>query len=157
MSVRVIDKGRYELFTSNHRHRILVLGGRKWFALIRGQLGQIIVRTDSDHVKAEALQQGRYYYVDFRNDPMFEDQPHLFLQKGARYRELLLPKGMPTNADPQKRVVLTRRSIAAAELERYLRRPARRGPGDVSRRTRRRGQQSAALSRPEIVAASPRR
>jgi hypothetical protein len=144
MSVRVIDKGRYELFKSSHRHRILVLGGRKWYALIRGQQGQLIVRTDSDHVKAETLSRGRYYYVDFRNDPMFEDQPHLFLQKGERYRELILPNGFPTTADPQKRIVLTRKSIAAAELERYLRRPAPPGPGDARRRTRRRASTSKA-------------
>lgn len=136
MSLRIIDKGRYELFKSSHRHRILVLGGRKWFALIRGQQGQLIVRSDSNHVKSETLQQGRYYYVDFRNDPKFEDQPHLFLQKGERYRELVLPNGLPTNADPQKRIVLTRKSIAAAELERYLRRPAPPGPGDARRRKR---------------------
>jgi hypothetical protein len=136
MAVRIIDKGRYELFKSNHRHRILVLGGRKWYALIRGQRGPLIVRTDSDHVKAETLQRGRYYYVDFRNDPKFEDQPHLLLQKGERYRELILPNGLPTNADPQKRIVLTRKSIAAAELEHYLRRPSPPGPGDARRRRR---------------------
>lgn len=106
MSVRVLDKGR-ELFKTIHHHRILVLGGRKWYALVRGQQGHLIVRADSHRVKAETLQRGRYYYVDFRNDPMFEDQPHLFLQKGDRFRELILPNGFPTRADPQKLIVLS--------------------------------------------------
>ncbi len=136
MSVRILDKGRYELFKSAHRHRILVLGGRKWFALIRGQRGQLIVRTDSDHEKTETLQRGRYYYVDFRKDPKFEDLPHLFLQKGERYQELILPNGQPTRTDPQKIIVSTRKSLPAAELERYLRHPAPSGPGDARRRTR---------------------
>jgi hypothetical protein len=143
VSVRVLDKGRYELFKTNHRHRILVLGGRKWYALVRGQQGQLIVRTSSDHVKSETLQRGRYYYVDFRRDPTFEDQPHLFLQKDERFREIILPDGFPTRTDPQKRVVLTRKSIAAEELERYLRHPAPPGPGDARRRTRTRARRTA--------------
>jgi hypothetical protein len=138
VSVRILDKGRYELFKSTHRHRILVLGGRKWYALIRGQKGQLIVRTDSDHEKAETLQRGKFYYVDFRNDPMFEDLPHLFLQKGDRFQEFILPNGFPTRADPQKLIVSTRKSLQPGELERYLRHPAPSGPGDARRRTRRR-------------------
>jgi hypothetical protein len=136
VSVRILDKGRYELFKSTHRHRILVLGGRKWFALIRGQRGQLIVRTDADHERAETLQRGRFYYVDFRKDPLFEDQPHLFLQKEDRYQEFVLPNGLPTRADPQKLIVSTRKSLPATELEHYLRHPAPSGPGDARRGTR---------------------
>jgi hypothetical protein len=46
--------------------------------------------------------------------------PHLFLQSGERYREFLLPNGLPDYPDPQKRLVVTRHFLDKRELERYL-------------------------------------
>jgi hypothetical protein len=51
--------------------------------------------------------------------------PHLFLQKGERYREFLLPNGLPTDRDAQKRLVATRKTLPKDELETYLK-PVRR-------------------------------
>lgn len=45
--------------------------------------------------------------MHFVDDPKFKDMPHLFLQRDGGYFEWLLPNGLPSEADPQKRVVLT--------------------------------------------------
>jgi hypothetical protein len=75
------------------------------------------------------VQQGKYFLVDFKDDPNFRDMPHLFLEKGERYQEFLLPSGLPTKLDPQKRLVVTRKTIAREELEDYLQKSgARRVP-----------------------------
>jgi hypothetical protein len=139
MPVKIMDKGRYELFRTNHGNEILALEGergKKWFAVVRGQKGDILVRSDSDHVKERTLGQGRFYVVDFVQDPKFKDMPHLFLQRGDKYEEWMLPSGLPTSADPQKRVVFTNETLAREELERYLRHPAPPGPGEERARRR---------------------
>jgi hypothetical protein len=56
--------------------------------------------------------------------------PHLFLQKGDKYKEFLVPNGLPTEDDPQKRFVVTRNSLSQEELEHYLKHPAPPGPGE---------------------------
>jgi hypothetical protein len=121
MPAIVLEKGRYELFETNHHHRILVLNQTEWFAWVQGQQGDILVLSDSDHQKARTLQQGQFYLVDFRDDPKFKDMPHLFLQDGDRYQELMLPNGLPTEQDRQKRVVKTDETLPREELEEYLR------------------------------------
>jgi hypothetical protein len=47
-----------------------------------------------------------------------------FLQEGEAYREFILPNGLPTNRDPQKRLVVTRKTLPAKDLESYLKRPS---------------------------------
>lgn len=130
MPVDVKDKGRYELFDSTHGHRILVLDGKRFYAWVHGRRGEIIVHTDSDHQKDHTLQRGKFFLVDFRNDPKFKDMIHLFLQKGDRFEEIMLPNGLPTESDAQKKIVRTKDSIATEDLERYLKHPAKAGPGE---------------------------
>lgn len=113
------DSGRYELVEDEHGHRFLVLG-KRWYAWIEGQKSPILVRTGSEHRRERVLQRGRYLHVDFENDPKFRDLPHVFLEKGDKYRELLLPNGFPTRADPQKRLVVSRKTLPKTELEDYL-------------------------------------
>jgi hypothetical protein len=125
--MKVRASGKYALYEDAHRHRFLVLDGRRWYVWIEGQQSPIIVRTDSDHEIKRTVQQGKYFLVDFKDDPDFRDMPHLFLQKGERYREFLLPNGLPTDRDPQKRFVVTRKTLAKEELEAYLR-PVMRAP-----------------------------
>ncbi|MEA2723852.1 MAG: hypothetical protein QOH59_1623 [Gemmatimonadales bacterium] len=139
MPVKVLDRGEHEIFETDHGHEILVLDGRegtKWFALVRGQKGDILVRSDADHKKEHTIGRGRFYLVDFIQDPKFRDVPHLFLQKNGRYEEWILPNGLPTASDPQKRVVLTDESLAKDELEDYLKHPAPPGPGEERSRRR---------------------
>jgi hypothetical protein len=88
------------------------------------------------------LQRGKYFLVDFRQDPKFKDMPHLFLQKDDEYQEYLLPSGLPTERDPQVRFVVTRNALAKKGLEAYLQHPAPPGPGEE--RARRGGARRAA-------------
>ena len=78
------------------------------------------MRSTPGHPTARPRQRGRFYLVDFKDDPEFRDMPHLFLQKGSRYRELLLPNGLPTRRDPQKRLVVTRKTVPEKKLAQHL-------------------------------------
>jgi len=139
MPIRIMSEGSYELLETINGNEILRLeeeGGSRWFAVVRGQKGDIIVRSDADHVKRRTIARGRFYLVDFVDDPKFKDMPHLFLERDGGYLEWLLPNGLPSEADPQKRVVLTDEVLDREELEYYLRHPAPAGPGEERARRR---------------------
>ena len=120
MAIKVRSRGRYELVEDEHGHRFVVLGGTRWYAWIEGQKSPLLVRTGSTHRKQRILQRGRYFYVEFKDDPKFRDVPHLFLERGGEYQELVLPNGLPTGPDPQKRLVVSRHTVPKRELEDYL-------------------------------------
>ena len=130
MPVNVQAQGRYELFETTKRHRILVLNADHWFAWVQGQQGDILVRSDADHQKDHTIQQGQFYLVDFEDDPTYKDMPHLFLQKGDRYEEVMLPNGLPTAEDPQKKLVTTDHVLAEKQLKDHLTHLAPAGPGE---------------------------
>src|SRR5262249_738821 len=110
----------YELFETTEHHKILVLDGKKWFAAVKGQQGDILVQSDSDHKRDRSLQKGHFYLAEFKDDPKFRDSPHLFLEKERKYQEVVLPNGLPTGGDSQKRVVWTDDTINKEELETHL-------------------------------------
>jgi len=120
MSVKVEDKGHYELFETTNGNHILVLTDERWFAWVEGQQGEILVHTDSDHEKDHTIQEGQFYFVNFEDDPKFQDNPHLFLQKGDRFEEAILPNGLPTEQDKQKKIVAPDETVPQDELSDYL-------------------------------------
>ncbi len=144
MGLRIEASGRYALLEDAHRHRFLVLDDEHWYVWIEGQKSPLLVRTGPGHEKLRTVRRGRFYLVDFRHDPNFRDQPHLFLQSGERYQEFLLPNGMPDARDPQKRFVVTRKYIAKDELERYL---VANATGARAEKPRRSGRRPAARAR----------
>jgi hypothetical protein len=119
-SVKVEDEGHYELFETTNGNRILVLNGERWFAWVEGQQGEILVHSDSDHEKDHTIQQGEFYFVDFEDDPNYQDNPHLFLQKDDHFEEAILPEGLPTEQDKQKKIVATDETVPQEELTGYL-------------------------------------
>jgi hypothetical protein len=131
MPVKVQEQGHYELFNTTHQHRILVLNDKQWFAWVQGQQGEILVHSDADHQKQHTLQRGQFYLVDFEDDPTYKDMPHLFLQTDDRYDEVMLPNGLPTEQDHQKKVVKTDHRLPKDELTAYLTHPAPPGPGEA--------------------------
>ena len=120
MSVKVEDKGHYEHFETTNGNHILVLNDERWFAWVEGQQGEILVHTDSDHEKDHTVQDGEFYLVDFEDDPNYQDNPHLFLQKGDHFEEAILPNGLPTEQDKQKKIVAPGETMAQDELTDYL-------------------------------------
>lgn len=120
MTATVRRRGRYTLFETPRQNRILVLGDDQWFAWVGGQQGDILVRSDAEHERDRTIQEGEYYLVDFAGDPSFTDVPHLFLERNGAFQEVILPNGLPTEDDAQKRVVATEKTIDRAELERHL-------------------------------------
>jgi Protein of unknown function (DUF2795) len=130
MPVKVQAQGRYELLETTHQHRILVLDHKQWFAWVQGQQGEILVHSDADHQKDHTIQQGQFYLIDFEQDPTFKDMPHLFLQKDDSYEEVMLPNGLPTEKDHQKKVIKNEHRLPKDELTAYLKHPAPPGPGE---------------------------
>jgi hypothetical protein len=120
MTATVQRQGRYTLFETPRENRILSLGSELWFAWVQGEQGEILVRSDEDHERQQTIQEGEYYLVDFSSDPSFTDVPHLFLERDDTFQELILPNGLPTVDDAQKRVVDTGKTIGRDELERSL-------------------------------------
>ena len=120
MTATVQRRGRYALFETPRQNRILVLGQDQWFAWVGGQQGDILVRSDRDHERDRTLQEGEFYLVDFENDPDFTDMQHLFLEKNGDFVEVILPNGLPTDNDSQKRVVGTEKTISRDKLTRHV-------------------------------------
>ena len=122
MSASVKEKGNYELLETTHGHRILALNDKRWFAWVEGQEGEILVHSDSDHQKDQTIQDGQFYLADFQDDTEFQNnQPHLFLQKGDEFQELIVPNGLPTENDSQKKVLSTGDTVSKDELTEHLR------------------------------------
>src|SRR5688572_10911044 len=120
MSATVQRHGRYTLFETPRSNRILVLGDNQWFAWVTGQHGEILVRSEDEHERERTIQEGEVYLVDFENDPDFTDVPHLFLGRNGEFQEVILPNGLPTDDDVQKRVVATEKTVGDAELRQHL-------------------------------------
>lgn len=107
MRGKLKDEGKYELFKTSHGHEILNLENNDYYALVEGQKGDLIIHSDSDHKKQKTISKGKYYYADFDNDPEFQDMAHIFMEDGSKFRELVLPEGLPTKSDHQKKLVRT--------------------------------------------------
>ena len=120
MTATVQRHGRYELFETPRENRILNLGSDLWFAWVTGDQGEILIRSDQDHERERTIQEGEYYLVDFQSDPSFTDVPHLFLERDGRFQEVILPNGIPTVDDTQKRIVNTEKTVERDELEQHL-------------------------------------
>ncbi|HEX6314774.1 MAG TPA: hypothetical protein VFZ73_07940 [Gemmatimonadaceae bacterium] len=120
MTTMVQRRGQYTLFETPRGNRILHLGGNEWFAWVRGEQGEILVRSDADHDRETTLGQGEFYLVDFENDASFTDVPHLFLENEGAFQEVILPNGLPTARDLQTRIVSTEKTISRETLEQHL-------------------------------------
>lgn len=105
MRGKIRKEGKYELFETTRGHTILNLENENYYALVEGQQGEIIVKSDSDHKREKSIAEGEYYYVDFEDDPEFIDMPHLFLQDQNEYNELILPEGLPNSENYQKKLI----------------------------------------------------
>ncbi len=124
MSNTLQREGRFELYETANGHHVLRLGGDKqdyWVAVVNGDLGDMLVLTNSDHPGSEVVREGGYYYVKFRGDDDFIDQPHLFLaNRGGTYDEWILPNGLPNGQDKQKRLVRTPHTVSRAKIDQHV-------------------------------------
>lgn len=134
MTVHLKQRGDYELYLTDHQNRILALDGERFFAWVETQQGELLVRSNPGHRKERTLRRGRFYFADFEHEPKFKDMPHLFLQRDDRFEELMLPNGLPTDADPEKKIVKTDETLAVNELEKFVEQPERGGKKNVEGR-----------------------
>lgn len=127
MRGKLKKEGNYELFITTHGHEILNLEDKQFYALVKGQLGDIIVHSDSDHKKQDSISKGKYYYADFNKDPEFRDMPHLFMEDGSKFRELILPEGFPTKSDHQKKLVRTKYKLPKSKVMEHVKGKGNKG------------------------------
>lgn len=125
MRGKLKEEGKYELFKTTHGHDILNLEDKDFYALVSGQQGDLIIQSDADHKKQKTISKGKFFYVDFKNDPEFQDMKHIFLKDGSKYRELVLPEGLPTKSDHQKKLVRTKDKVTEKKVKEHV-----KGKGD---------------------------
>ena len=134
MTATIQRQGRYTLFETPDQNRILALGNDLWFAWVGGPRGELLVRSDRDHERERVIQEGEYFVVQFENDPNFTDVPHLFLGRNGGFTEVILPNGLPTDDDTQKRVIGTEKTVDAEVLRHHLGINAGEGSGSATPR-----------------------
>jgi hypothetical protein len=127
MRGKLKKEGDYELFKTTEGHQILNIKDKDFYALVEGQKGDIIVHSDSDHKKDKTISKGKYFFAEFEDDPEFQDMPHLFLKDGNKYRELILPNGLPTKNDHQKKLVRTNKKLPASKVEEHVKGKGNKG------------------------------
>lgn len=110
MQGKLMKNGQYELFESTKGHQILKLNDAEFYAIIEGQRGDILVHSDSGHEKKSLQETGEFYLAEFKNDPAIRDVPHLFLESSEKYREFLLPNGLPDEKHYQKKLIRSEES-----------------------------------------------
>lgn len=126
MRGKLKKEGKYELFETTKGHQILNLDDDEFYALVEGQKGDIIVKSDSDHKKGRSISKGKFYYADFEDDPEFQDMPHLFMEDENRYREIILPQGLPDNNDHQKKLIRSDKKVPKNKVIEHV-----KGKGDT--------------------------
>lgn len=127
MRGKLKKEGNYELFKTTNGNDILNLDDDNFYALVKGQKGDIIVASDADHKKDKSLSKGKYYYADFDNDPEFQDMEHLFMEDGGKYRELLLPEGIPSSSDHQKKLIRESKKISGDKVMEHVKGKGNKG------------------------------
>ena len=120
-------EGKYELFETTHDHQILRLDDKDYYALVKGQEGDIIVGSDSDHKKDKTVSKGKYYYADFNDDPKFKDMIHLFMEDGSKFKEFILPEGLPKGSDYQKKLVRTDEKLSKNKVMEHVKGKGNKG------------------------------
>ena len=127
MRGKLENEGNYELFRTTNGNQILNLNDKHFFAVVKGQQGDILVATDADHEKDKTLKKGRFFLADFNDDPEFRDLPHLFLEEGSKFREWILPNDKPTKGDYQKKLVRTGNLVSRSKVEKHVKGKGNKG------------------------------
>lgn len=127
MRGKLKKEGTHELFRTSHGHHILNLDDKDFYALVEGQQGDIIVYSDSDHKKQKSLSKGKYYYADFKDDPEFKDMRHLFMKDGSKFREIILPEGLPKKSDKQKKLVRESKKLSEKKVLEHMKGKGKKG------------------------------
>ena len=108
MSIDLKRKGNYEAFETTHQHKILVLDNSDYYAWIDTSLGHLLVKSDPEHQKAKTLNQGEYILITPQDEPdMKNNVDHLELRENGKYHTYILPNGLPTEEDKEKKIVYT--------------------------------------------------
>lgn len=144
-------RGQYELFETTKGHQVLNLNDKEFYAVVEGQKGDVLVRSNSDHQKRKTVKKGNFYLADFDDDPEFNDIPHLFLQENnSQYREWILPRGTPSDKDYQKKLVRTDNAVGKDKVKYHT-----EGSGKKGREKKYEGTEKHAKSRREASGKGP--
>ncbi|MCK7461185.1 MAG: hypothetical protein MZU84_03510 [Sphingobacterium sp.] len=121
MTVHVKQKGNFEIFESDHHHKILVLDAKDYYAWIKIAFGFLLVKAGCDHIKEKTLQIGDYFLLLPENEPNFKNNiDHLELRQNSKYKTYILPNGLPDNLNQQTKIVETEDHYTFEEIERLI-------------------------------------
>lgn len=124
MSVHTLKTGQYETFKTTRQHKILVLDGKDYYAWVDTTQGHLLVLSDAEHQRLETLGSGDYVIFRPQDEPNFRDNlDHLELREGDRYHTYILPNGLPTSDDTQKKLVETDETLSPEEISSLTARP----------------------------------
>lgn len=118
MSIDIKRKGYYELFETTRHHQILVLERQEFYALVEGECGQIIVKSDSNHQQDRPLSEGDYVLFIAKDYPQWIDNvEHLELQQGrGQYKIYILPNGFPTERDQHTKLIESTETVSSHQV-----------------------------------------
>lgn len=123
MANQLRREGNFELLQTTEGHEILKLEGdtTHWSALVEGDRGELLVKTDHDHEWDQTKRQGQFFYVSFDGDEDFQDTPHLFVANThGSYDEWILPNGLPDGQDERKKIVRTDHTVRRQKLAEHV-------------------------------------
>ena len=115
--IRLINKGKYTLFETFDKTKILSLDENMFAWINAGEIGDILVSTHRKFNPEKIISMGPYRLYDIKNEPTLTDLKHLELFVGdGSWQGYLLPKGLP-NGVRRHRIVATREIITKAPLQ----------------------------------------
>lgn len=117
MRAEIKARGGYEFFETDHGHTMLSLDDGRRFVWLEGDEGEILAPIEEEPVRARTRHSGEFVVVDFAGDPEFRDMLHLFLELEGAYHEFMLPDGLPSGADLERRIIRTGETLQREELE----------------------------------------
>lgn len=122
MSIDLKRKGNYESFETTHQHKILVLDNNDYYAWVDTSLGHLLVKSDPEHEKAKTLNQGEYILITPHDEPDMNDNiDHLELKENGKYHNYVLPNGLPTDEDKQKKIIPTDEYLSQDKIDKITR------------------------------------
>ena len=106
---KLLKHGRYTLFETKQKTRILNLDDEKCFAWIRAKrIGEILAKSRKINKFANILSTGQYKLYEVEDEPKLVDLQHLELEIGNnRWQGYLLTNGLPTSKKKRHRIIPT--------------------------------------------------
>lgn len=110
--IKLIDKGKYKLFETKDKNKILVLSKNTFAWIDVPEIGEILVKSIKTHEAKQVLSIGEYKLYQVKDESKLVDLEHLELNVGENiWQGYLLPTGLPSIDDRRNRIIPTEEVI----------------------------------------------